>query len=157
MTSTDLFLFRELSGWNLHHSDSCLLRCLPRCTKAPQKVQRTCWWGTETFFYYNSNQSWLLSLLLKFFHKEIQLKNDHCWEFPGSPVGLSPFNTGARVQSLVRELRSRKLRSIARHKQTNKNDHCIQMVTVILLITLQLSEFQYPCYGNHLENLWVLK
>ena len=33
-------------------------------------------------------------------------------------LGLSPFNTGARVQSLVRELRSHKLRGIAKHKQT---------------------------------------
>ena len=68
-------------------------------------------------------------------------------------LGLSPFNTVAGVQYLVRELSSHKPRSTAKHKQTNKNDHCIQMVVVILLITLQLSEFQYPCYGNHLENL----
>ena len=61
-------------------------------------------------------------------------------------LGLSPFNTVAGVQSLVRELRSHKPRGTAKHKQTNKNDHCIQMVVVILLITLQLSEFQYPLW-----------
>ena len=68
-------------------------------------------------------------------------------------LGLSPFNTGARVQSLVRELRSHKLLGIAKHKQTKMTIAFKWLLSTNLLITLQLSEFQYPCYGNHLENL----